>query len=113
RRYPPELAGPGYPGGIPIHVEKDLESLIRDLNVQEVVFSYSDVTHKHVMSLGSRAVACGADFILLGAERTMIEARVPVISVCAIRTGSGKSQTTRRVCRILHDGGNRVVAIRH
>src|SRR5262245_10561563 len=76
RRYPVELAGPSYPDGIPIHEEKDLERLIRDLKVREVVFSYSDVPHSHVMSLGSRAVAGGADFVLLGADPTMLEARV-------------------------------------
>src|SRR5262245_58308339 len=113
RRYPSGLAGPAYPQGIPIHPEQDLEKLIRDLDVHEVVFAYSDVPHAHVMSLGSRAVACGADYILLGARSTMLEAKVPVVSVCAVRTGSGKSQTTRKVCRILLDRGLRVVAVRH
>src|ERR1044071_3197844 len=89
RRYPPELAGPGYPQGIPIHHERDLERLIRELDVEEVSFAYSDVTHQHVMSLASRAVACGADFRLLSAESTMIASRTPVVSVCAVRTGSG------------------------
>ena len=113
RRYPAGLAGPAYPQGIPIHPEQDLEKLVKELDVHEVVFAYSDVPHQHVMSLGSRAVACGADYILLGARSTMLEARVPVVSVCAVRTGSGKSQTTRKVCRILRDRGLRVVAVRH
>lgn len=113
RRYPPGLAGPAYPDGIPIHPEQDLERLIRELDVHEVVFAYSDVPHAHVMSLGSRAVACGADYVLLGTRSTMLEARVPVVSVCAVRTGSGKSQTTRKVCRVLLDLGLRVVAVRH
>ena len=113
RKYPAELAGPGYPDGIPIHPEDEMETLIGTHVIDEVVFAYSDVPHAHVMSLGSRAVAAGADFILLGAERTMLQARVPVVSVCAIRTGSGKSQTTRRVCRLLQESGDRVVAIRH
>lgn len=113
RKYPVELAGPAYPDGIPIHVEKDLETLIRDLKVDEVVFAYSDVTHQHVMSLASRAVACGADFVLLGVERTMLTARTPVVSVCAVRTGSGKSQTTRKVCHVLKGRGMNVVAVRH
>ena len=113
RRYPPELAGPGYPQGIPIHPERDLERLIRELDVEEVSFAYSDVTYQHVMSLASRAVACGADFRLLSAESTMLAAKAPVVSICAVRTGSGKSQTTRKVCRLLHDAGRRVVAVRH
>lgn len=113
RRYPVELAGPSYPDGIPIHVEKDLERLIQDLRVDEVVFAYSDVTHQHVMSLASRAVSRGADFILLGVDRTMLTAQIPVVSVCAVRTGSGKSQTTRKVCRVLASRGLRVVAVRH
>ena len=113
RRYPAELAGPSYPEGIPIHPEDALESLIRNLEVHEVVFSYSDVTHQHVMSVASRAVSEGADFVLLSSERTMLPSRVPVVSVCAVRTGCGKSQTTRKVCRILLERGLRVVAVRH
>jgi len=113
RRYPAELAGPAYPEGIPIHPEKDLETLIRDLKVDEVVFSYSDVPYTHVMSVASRVVACGADFKLLSAPGTMLPSKVPIVSVCAIRTGSGKSQTTRKVCSVLHNAGLRVVAIRH
>jgi predicted GTPase len=113
RRYPAELAGPLYPQGIPIHPEKDLETLIRDLEVHEVLFAYSDVTHNHVMSLASRAIACGADFQLLSATRTMIQSRVPVVSICAVRTGSGKSQTTRKVSQVLRAAGKRIVAVRH
>ncbi len=90
-----------------------METLIRDHKVDEVVFSYSDVPHQYVMGLGSRAVASGADFVLLGVERTMLKATVPVVSVCAVRTGAGKSQTTRKVCRVLLDRGLRVVAVRH
>ncbi len=113
RRYPPELAGQGYPEGIPIVEERDLERLVRDLRVHEVVFAYSDVSHEHVMHLASRALAAGADWRLLGPDSTMLDARVPVVSVCAVRTGSGKSQTSRRVCEILRRAGKRVVAVRH
>lgn len=113
RRYPAELAGSGYPDGIPIYPEKDMERLIRELGVREVSFAYSDVTHAHVMSLASRAIAAGADFRLLSAESTMIASRVPVVSVCAVRTGSGKSQTTRKVCQVLRGAGRKVVAVRH
>jgi predicted GTPase len=113
RRYPPELAGRLYPDGIPILAEEDLERLIRDEGVDEVVFAYSDVTHEHVMHLGSRVVAAGADYRILGADATMLASRVPVVSVCAVRTGSGKSQTTRRVAKVLRDRGLRVVVIRH
>ena len=113
RRYPPELAGPNYPGGIPIVPEGELESLIHDQQVDVVVFSYSDVPYAHVMHLASRAGAAGADFWLLSSERSQIEARVPLLSVCAVRTGAGKSQTSRRVARILRDQGLRLAVIRH
>lgn len=113
RKYPASLAGPGYPKGIPICVEADLEKLIRELKVDEVVFSYSDLPHEFVMHQACRAIASGADFSLLGPARTMIKSKVPMIAVCAVRTGSGKSQTTRRVCSILKEMGLRVVAIRH
>ena len=113
RRYPSELAGRLYPSGIPIRAEDEMESLIGDLAVDDVVFSYSDVAHEAVMHLASRAVAAGANFHLLGAVATMIPSSVPVVSVCAVRTGSGKSQTTRKVAEILHAGGKRVVAVRH
>jgi len=113
RRYPPELAGPRYPRGIPIHPEDDLPALVRDLEADQVVFAYSDVSHETVMHEASRVLACGADFRLVGPRASMLESRVPVVSVCAVRTGSGKSQTTRRVLRILRGRGHKAVAIRH
>lgn len=113
RRYPAKLAGKGYPKGIPIFDESEIEKLIEKLKVDEVVFSYSDVPHGFVMHQASRAIAAGADFGLLGPARTMIKSKVPVVAVCAVRTGSGKSQTTRKVCAVLKEHGLRVVAIRH
>jgi predicted GTPase len=113
RRYPPELAGSYYPEGIPIVPEEELEDLIRARAVDVVVFSYSDVSHQAVMHLGSRAVAAGADFWLLGTERTQLSARVPVISVCAVRTGCGKSPVSRRVAEELRNLGWRLVVVRH
>jgi predicted GTPase len=113
RRYPAALAGPLYPDGIPIHSEAELSRLIRDEKVDLCVFSYSDVAHTTVMHLASEAVAAGADFVLLGASRTMLRSRVPVIAVTAVRTGAGKSQTTRFLGRILKGLGVRVVAVRH
>ena len=113
RRYPPELAGPRYPEGIPIDTEGELERLIRERHVDVVVFSYSDVSHEHVMHLASRVMAEGADYLLLGPRRTMLRARVPVVAVCAARTGSGKSQTTRRIAGILRESGQRAVVVRH
>jgi len=113
RRYPGELAGRLYPGGIPILSEERLEELVREHGVDEVVFSYSDVSHEHVMHLASRAIASGADFVLSGSRRTMIPSSVPVVSVCAVRTGAGKSPTTRRVADILRRAGLRVVVVRH
>ena len=113
RRYPPELAGPLYPDGIPIVPEEDLPRLIRDEEVVEAVFAYSDVSHEQVMGLASRVMALGADFRLLGRGATEIAAEKPVIAVLAVRTGCGKSQTTRRVCSVLRELGKRAVAIRH
>ncbi len=113
RTYPPELAGPRYPQGIRIHDESELSRLIRELKVDDVVFAYSDVSHEHVMHKASEALAAGANFILLGPEATMLSARVPVVAVCAVRTGSGKSQTTRAVAATLRGAGKRVVAVRH
>jgi predicted GTPase len=113
RRYPAALAGDLYPEGIPIFDEAELEDLIGRLKVDEAVFSYSDVSYTTVMSLASRAQAAGADFSFLSAPSTMIEARVPVVSVCAVRTGCGKSQTTRKVCDVLQGMGKKVVAVRH
>ncbi len=113
RRYPKELAGPLYPEGIPIHPESDLPALVRDLKADEVVFAYSDVSHETVMHKASLVLACGADFRLIGPDASMVKAKVPVVSVCAVRTGAGKSQTTRKVAAILRAKGRRVVAIRH
>lgn len=113
RRYPPELAGSLYPGGIPIVEESELEGLILEEKIDEVVFAYSDVSHADVMHAASMALASGADFRLMGPASTMLEAAVPVVSVCAVRTGSGKSQTTRYVARILEAGGRRPVVVRH
>jgi predicted GTPase len=113
RRYPKELAGPLYPEGIPIHPESDLPSLIRGLSAGEVVFAYSDVSHETVMHKASLVLACGADFRIIGPDATMLKAKVPVVSVCAVRTGAGKSQTTRKVAQILRAKGRKVVAIRH
>lgn len=113
RRYPAALAGPRYPQGIPIVAEEELEATCRALGVDLVVFAYSDVSHVHVMHLASRALAAGADFALLGPRRTMIEAGVPVIAITAVRTGSGKSQTTRWVAQQLRARGRRVAVVRH
>ena len=113
RLYPPELAGKLYPNGIPILAEEDMEKIIREKNVNIVVFAYSDVPHEHVMHLASRAHAAGADFWLLGPESTMIKSKKPMIAVTAVRTGSGKSQTSRKVFRLLRDKGLKVVSIRH
>ncbi len=113
RRYPPQLAGSLYPEGIPIYPEEELEDLIRTLDVDTVVFAYSDVSHEYVMHRASRALAAGADFLLLGPKRTMLRAEKPVIAVCAARTGSGKSQTTRYVTDILRARGLKVAVVRH
>jgi predicted GTPase len=113
RVYPPELAGPGYPAGIPIHDESELSDLIHTLEVDQVVFAYSDVSHEYVMHRASQVIAAGADYLLMGARRTMLKSARPVISVCAVRTGSGKSQTTRRVCDLLRARQRRVVVVRH
>ena len=113
RRYPPELAGAAYPAGIPIHAESEMESLIAEHDVDVVVFSYSDVTHQHVMHLASRAIAAGASYLLLGADQTMVASSKPVVAVCAARTGAGKSQTSRRVAELLTAAGKKVVVVRH
>lgn len=113
RKYPPALSGRLYPEGIPIYDEADLEALIKEKNVDEVVFAYSDASHEYVMNRASRVLAAGADFRLMGPNTTMLEARVPVISVCAVRTGVGKSQTTRKVAKIIKGMGKKLVAIRH
>jgi predicted GTPase len=113
RLYPVELAGHLYPKGIPIYAEADLPRLIRELGVDECVFAYSDVSYQKVMSLSSIANAAGANFTLLGPKDTMLKSVKPVISVCAVRTGVGKSQTSRRVIELLMERGLKVVAIRH
>ena len=113
RKYPAELAGERYPQGIPIHAEEDLEKLIADLSVDDCAFSYSDVSYQHVMSVSARVQAAGANFVLLGPRATMVESSKPVVSVCAVRTGCGKSQTSRRIIEVLMDKGLKVVAIRH
>jgi predicted GTPase len=113
RVYPTELAGKSYPDGIPIEAESELEQLIAERGVDEVVFAYSDVSHVQVMHLASRALAAGADFTLLGPNSTTLKARVPVVSVCAVRTGAGKSQTTRAVSRALKMFDKKVAVIRH
>jgi predicted GTPase len=113
RRYPPELAGPRYPDGIPIHAERDLTSLIRDEGVDDVVFAYSDVSHLHVMHRASEVLAAGASFVLLGPDATMLDSTKPVVAVCAVRTGAGKSQTTRAVVRALKTQARVPVVVRH
>ena len=113
RTYPAQLAGSLYPDGIPILPEDDLEQIVRANDADEVVFSYSDVSHEAVMHIASRALAAGADFTLLGPRSTMVAADVPVVAIAAVRTGSGKSQTTRAVTRILKAAGKKVAVVRH
>jgi len=113
RTYPAELAGSRYPKGIPIYPEDDLIRLIKDFEVDQVVFAYSDVPHQYVMHKASQVMASGADFRLMGLKSTQLKSTKPVVSVCAVRTGSGKSQTSRRVSKILIEMGYRVAAIRH
>ncbi|MDX1431201.1 MAG: cyclic 2,3-diphosphoglycerate synthase [Gammaproteobacteria bacterium] len=113
RVYPPELSGPHYPTGIPVIDEADLADLCRRERIDRVVFAYSDVSHQEVMRAGSRALATGADFVLLGPRRTMLGARRPVISVCAARTGCGKSQTVRYIADWLAEWGMKAAILRH
>ncbi len=113
RRYPAALAGKLYPKGIPIEAESEMEGLIAAHKVDDVHLAYSDLPHEYVMHMASRAQAAGASFVLLGPCDTMIKSRKPVVSVCAVRTGSGKSQTSRRVAEILRKKGRRVAAVRH
>jgi predicted GTPase len=113
RVYPAELAGEGYPEGIPIVAEEELADLVRREEIDEVVFAYSDVTHEHVMHIGSTVLAAGADYVLLGPRSTELRSSKPVVAICAVRTGSGKSQTTRHVARILREAGKRVAVLRH
>ncbi|SEA08254.1 Predicted GTPase [Haloplanus vescus] len=112
RRYPPELASDGYPEGIPIRPESDLETVVAEEDVDTVVFSYSDVSHEYVMHQASRALAAGADFRLLGPDRMTLDADVPVVAVDAVRTGCGKSQTARKFASLLDDRGATVVVVR-
>lgn len=111
--YPPELAGSLYPKGVPIQLEDELESLIYANNVDIVTLSYSDLSHQTVMEKASRVLATGADFMLIGPNATMLKSKKPVVSVCAVRTGCGKSQTSRKICDILKKLGKRVVVVRH
>ncbi len=113
RRYPAELAGKLYPHGIPVHSEEKLEELIRRLRAEQVVFAYSDISHERLMHTASRVLAGGADFVLLGPDSTMLKSRLPVVSVCAVRTGCGKSQVVRYFCDILRERGIRPVVVRH
>ena len=113
RLYPPELAGDSYPDGIPIYPEAQLAELIKENQVDLVAFSYSDVPYSDVMHMSSIVMAEGADFILIGATYTMLKSNKPILSVCAVRTGCGKSQTTREVCRIIRKQNKKVVVIRH
>ena len=113
RKYPAALSGELYPEGIPIYPESDLISLIKEHQVEQVIFAYSDVSHEYVMHKASEVLAAGPDFRLMGLDTTQIKSTKPVVSVCAVRTGSGKSQTTRRVAAILQDLGKKVAVIRH
>jgi predicted GTPase len=113
RVYPAELAGPGYSDGIPIRAEEELADIVRGEKVDDVVFAYSDVTHEHVMHIGSIALAAGADFRLMGPRSTELRSSKPVVAICAVRTGSGKSQTTRHVASVLRGAGKRVAVLRH
>ena len=113
RSFPAELAGERYPDGIRIYPEEDLEQVIAATDADEAIFAYSDVSHEQVMHLASRCIAAGIDFRLMGTKATSLRAKVPVVSVCAVRTGSGKSQTTRRVSDILAAWGRRIAVVRH
>ena len=113
RKYPAELAGKFYPNGIPIESESELTDLIKEHDVDAVVFSYSDVSYQYVMQKGALVNAAGASFVLLAPKKTMLKSKVPVVAVCAVRTGCGKSQTSRKVVELLKAKGKRVVAIRH
>jgi len=113
RKYPPELSGPLYPNGIPIHAEEELPTLIKKHDVDQVVFAYSDLPYDYVMEKSAIVNAAGADFSLLGPNNTMIESSKPVIAVCAVRTGCGKSQVSRKIFEILRDKGLKVASIRH
>jgi predicted GTPase len=113
RKYPAALAGGLYPEGIPIYAQQELPKLIKELKVEDCIFSYSDVPYQYVMNLSALVNVSGANFVLLGPEQTMVKSTKPVIAVCAVRTGSGKSQTSRRVIELLMEAGLKVVAVRH
>ncbi|MGB5924875.1 MAG: cyclic 2,3-diphosphoglycerate synthase [Dehalococcoidia bacterium] len=113
KKYPPELSGELYPEGIPIYAEEDLPRLIEELNVDDCVFAYSDISYQHVMHIGAIVNAAGATYMMLGPKDTMLKSNRPVIAVCAVRTGSGKSQTSRRIIELLKKKGLRVIAVRH
>ena len=113
RQYPPELAGARYPDGIPILTEQSVTELVREHAIDVVLFGYSDVTYEHVMRLGAKVMAAGANYMMLGPRQTMLKSNVPVVAVCAARTGAGKSQTSRKVVEGLQAQGLRVVAVRH
>jgi predicted GTPase len=113
RTYPPELTGDSYPNGIPIYSEDQLESLIKSERISQVVFAYSDIRHTYVMHVASRVLVAGADFRLMGLNSTLIKSTKPVVSICAARTGSGKSQTSRKVASILRDLGHKLAIVRH
>lgn len=113
RQYPPSLAGQLYPNGVPIRPEQELPSLIREQGIDQVIFAYSDVSHEKVMHKASHVIAQGADFRLLGAQTTMLPSTKPVLSICAVRTGAGKSPATRRIAGILRSEGLRIVVVRH
>lgn len=113
RLYPPSLAGKLYPNGIPIHDEADLDKLIKEEKIDQVIFAYSDVSNQYVMEMSSRVNASGAQFSLIGAEQSMVKSIKPVVAICAVRTGAGKSQTTRKVAEALKEMDKKVVVIRH
>lgn len=113
RLYPPSLAGGLYPDGIPIYDEADLDKLIKEENIDQVIFAYSDVSNQYIMNMSSRVNASGAQFSLMGSEQTMVKSTKPVVAICAVRTGSGKSQTTRKVAEVLKEMGKKVAVIRH
>lgn len=113
RKYPAELAGKLYPNGIDIHPEADIVELIKKFDVDEVIFAYSDVPYDYVMNRSAIVNAAGADFNLMGPKRTMLRSNKPIISICAVRTGSGKSQTTRKVSKLLREAGKKIAVVRH
>jgi len=113
RKYPVELSGPLYPKGIPIYLEEELPDLIREKQIDQVILAYSDLPHQYVMDKASIVLANGADFRLMGPKNTMLKSKVPVVSICAVRTGCGKSQTTRKVGEILKEMGYKIAVIRH